>query len=89
MYKFTQKTEGVIALWLEPAAFNPVSLEIAMVMKAQNLRPADLARRLGVSRANVVRIVDPFYFGHSLALLARVADALGVRLEPPHFHMVK
>ena len=79
-----EDTEGMIALWLEPAPLNPVSLEIAGVMKAQNLRPVDLARRLGVSRANVVRIVDPFYFGHSLALLARVAEALGARLELPH-----
>lgn len=84
-----ENSEEVIAVWLEPAPQNPVSLEIAQVMKAQNLRPVDLARRLGVSRANVVRIVDPFYFGHSLALLARVAEALGARLELPRLVMGK
>jgi antitoxin HicB len=67
-------------IWVEPAPINPVSLEIAKTLKTQNLRPADLAKRLGVSRANVVRIVDPFYFGHSLALLNRVAEALGRKL---------
>jgi antitoxin HicB len=67
-------------VWVEPAPMNPVSLEIASTLKIQNLRPVDLAKMLGVSRANVVRIVDPFYFGHSLALLNRVAQALGRKL---------
>jgi antitoxin HicB len=75
-----EDTEGSLVAMIEPAPINPVSLEIADAMKTQNLRPADLARRLGVSRANMVRVVDPFYFGHSLALLNRVAQALGRKL---------
>lgn len=82
--------EGMSDLTAEmiaPAAFNPVSLELASAVRAAHLRPADLARKLNVTRASASRLLDPFYFGQSLESLRKVADALGaeltVQLKPP------
>lgn len=75
--------EGMSDLTAEmiaPAAFNPVSLELASAVRAAHLRPADLARKLNVTRASASRLLDPFYFGQSLESLRKVADALGAEL---------
>jgi antitoxin HicB len=78
-------TENVQTLEVEPAPINPVSLEIERALDSAGINQAELARRLGVSRASVSNLLDPFYFGHSMASLQRVADALGMRLDPPRF----
>ena len=82
--------EGMDALTAEmmtPAALNPVSLELANAVRAAHLRPADLVRKLNVTRASISRLLDPFYFGQSLESLREVAAALGaeltVQLEVP------
>ena len=75
--------EGMSDLTVEmiaPATLNPVSLELASAVRAAHLRPADLARKLNVTRASVSRLLDPFYFGQSLESLRKVADALGAEL---------
>ena len=72
--------DGLSAEMIAPAALNPVSLELASAVRAAHLRPADLARKLNVTRASVSRLLDPFYFGQSLESLRRVADALGAEL---------
>jgi antitoxin HicB len=74
------ETDNFITELVEPAPLNPVSLEIASALKSAGLRPADLARKLKVTRASVSRLTDPFYFGHSVAVLRRVAEALGANL---------
>ena len=73
--------EGLELLYLKPAPVNPVSLEIERLMKRRGLTRSELARRLGVSPSAVTRILDPLYFGHSLATLRRVAEALDSELE--------
>jgi DNA-binding XRE family transcriptional regulator len=45
------------------------------------LTQQQLARRVGTSHSVISRIEDGGYQGHSLALLRRVAAALGKRLE--------
>ena len=66
---------------VEAATFNPVSLEIERALERAGITQAELARRMGVPRSVVSRLVNPFYFGHSLASLKRIAEALGKRLE--------
>ncbi|MEX2536270.1 MAG: type II toxin-antitoxin system HicB family antitoxin [Trueperaceae bacterium] len=66
---------------VSPAPMNPVSLEIESAMDSIGITQAELARKMGVSRSVASRITDPFYFGHSVRTLRRVADALGVDLE--------
>lgn len=72
-------TEEVI--FLAPAEMNPVSLEIEQALETAGVTQAELARRLGTSRSAVSRLVNPFYWGHSLDMLRRVASALEAELE--------
>ncbi|MEX2541021.1 MAG: type II toxin-antitoxin system HicB family antitoxin [Trueperaceae bacterium] len=66
---------------VSPAKMNPVSIEVENALESTGVTRAELARRLGVPRSVVSRITDPFYFGHSVSTLRRVADALGVDLQ--------
>lgn len=68
-------------VFLEPAPVNPVSLELWRALKVRGLSQRELARRMGTSPSAVHRLLDPFYFGHSLESLRRAARALGVGLE--------
>jgi antitoxin HicB len=68
-------------LFLAPAPMNPVSLEIEQALSAAGVTKAELARCLGTSRSAVSRLVNPFYWGHSLDMLRRVAVALEANLE--------
>lgn len=68
-------------LLLSPAEMNPVSLEIEQALGMAGITQAELARRLGTSRSAVSRLVNPFYWGHSLDMLRRVAAALEAELE--------
>jgi antitoxin HicB len=72
--------EDAEVVFLEPAAFNPVSQEIAAALVVARITQAELARRLETSPAAVSRLVNPFYWGHSLALLRRIAEALQAEL---------
>jgi antitoxin HicB len=63
------------------APVNPVSLRIERAIAQAGLSEAEVARRAGTSRAAMTRITDPFYWGHSLATLNKIAEALGKRLE--------
>jgi antitoxin HicB len=73
--------EDVEVVWVEPAKLNPVSLELDRAIRAAGLSEAEVARRTGTSRAAMTRVTNPFYWGHSLNTLRKLADALGVQLE--------
>lgn len=66
---------------VEPAVLNPVSLELQDAIRARGLSRAEVARRMGVTRSVVSRLTNPFYFGHSLSSLQRIAEVLGAELE--------
>lgn len=68
-------------VFLDPAEMNSVSLEIEQALKETGITQAELARRLGTSRSAVNRLVNPFYWGHSLDILRRVAAALEAELQ--------
>lgn len=68
-------------VFLEPAPMNPVSLEIEQTLNASGVSQAELARRIGSSRSAVNRLVNPFYWGHSLDVLRRVAEALDAEVQ--------
>jgi antitoxin component HigA of HigAB toxin-antitoxin module len=70
---------------VEPALLNPISLEIERAIRKTGMTEAEVARRMGTSRASLTRITDPFYWGHSLSMLRRFAEAVGaeVKLEFP------
>ena len=60
---------------------SPVSLEIRRALMARKLKPADLARKLGVAPSAVARWLDPKYYQHSTATLLKIAEALESELE--------
>lgn len=74
-------TPGGEVVYLSPAPVNPVSLELARALRVRGLSRRELARRMGTSPAAVLRLLDPFYFGHTLESLRRAAEALGAELE--------
>ncbi len=76
----TECEANSVLFLVKPATINPVSLEIEAALKASGLRPADLARKLGLSRASISRLMNPFYFGQSLDSLRKIADAIGAKL---------
>jgi ribosome-binding protein aMBF1 (putative translation factor) len=48
---------------------------------AAGLSQAELAKRIGTQQPAIARLEDADYEGHSLSMLAKVATALGARLE--------
>jgi len=77
----TSELKDAQAVWIEPASQNPVSLELARAMTAQGLSGAEVARRMGLPRQVVSRMINPFYWGHSVSSLRRFAEAVGGTLE--------
>lgn len=72
---------GSVVLYIEPAPLNPVSLTLAAELKRLGVKSSELARRLGTSRSVVSRLTNPFYWGHSVKTLNRVAEVLGAELK--------
>jgi predicted RNase H-like HicB family nuclease len=76
-----EPTEPYQIVSVAPAALNPVSLEVERAIASAGITRAELARRMGIPRSTVSRITDPFYFGHSVKTLQRVAHALNLQLD--------
>jgi DNA-binding XRE family transcriptional regulator len=66
------------------AAFRE-SLEIAelihQIRTQAELTQRELAQRVGTSASVICRLEDADYEGHSMAMLRRIAEALGKRIE--------
>ncbi len=58
-----------------------VALQIAALREKAGLSQRDLARKLRTSQQNISRLESPSYEGHSLTMLRRVAEALGVTVR--------
>jgi len=58
-----------------------VALQITALRQAAGLSQKELAQKLKTSQQSISRLESPAYEGHSLAMLRRVADALGARLH--------
>lgn len=68
-------------VFLEPAPLNPVSAQIEQALKVAGINQSELARRLGTTRSAVSRMVNPFYWGHNVDTLRRVAEVLNATLR--------
>ncbi|AWT34601.1 hypothetical protein DM785_02790 [Deinococcus actinosclerus] len=64
-----------------PAPVNPLSLELQRVIQASGLSTGELARRLNTGHWVILRMLDPFYWKHSLATLRELADALNLTVQ--------
>jgi ribosome-binding protein aMBF1 (putative translation factor) len=58
-----------------------VALQLAALRQKAGLSQKDLARKLRTSQQNISRLESPSYEGHSLAMLRRVANALGATVH--------
>ncbi|MEQ8968237.1 MAG: helix-turn-helix transcriptional regulator [Azospirillaceae bacterium] len=58
-----------------------VAWQLAAVMKEQGVSKAAMARRLGTSRSQLDRLLDPDNDGVTLATLSRAAEAVGRKLR--------
>ena len=58
-----------------------VALQIAALREKAGLSQRDLARKLRTSQQNISRLESPSYEGHSLTMLRRVAEVLGVTVR--------
>jgi predicted transcriptional regulator len=54
---------------------------VYQVVTEAGLTQAELAKRVGTAQPNIARLEDADYQGHSLAMLQRIAEALGKRIE--------
>ena len=77
----TECEEAWEVVLVTPAEVNPISLQLDDAIRSARLNKTEVARRLGVSRQSVQRLVDPFYFGHSVGSLRRIAHVLGLELR--------
>jgi transcriptional regulator with XRE-family HTH domain len=58
-----------------------VALQIAALREKAGLSQKDLARKLHTSQQQISRLESPAYEGHSLSILRRVAEVLGVTVH--------
>ena len=58
-----------------------VALQLAALREKAGLSQRDLARKLHTSQQNISRLESPSYEGHSLTMLRRVAEVLGVTVH--------
>ena len=68
-------------IYKEEAAKKELWLQLVEARQAAGLTQAELARRLGVSQAQVARIEKSGYDSYTLNTLRRYVQALGKRLE--------
>jgi antitoxin HicB len=58
-----------------------LALTLGQAMEEQKLSKSVMARRMGTSRAQLDRILDPDEYNVTIATVARAAKTLGKRLE--------
>lgn len=58
-----------------------VALQIALLRKESGLSQKDLAKLVGTSQRQISRLESPFYEGHFLSMLRRVAAVLGATVQ--------
>jgi transcriptional regulator with XRE-family HTH domain len=69
------------AIYKEEAAKKELWLQLVEARQAAGLTQAELARRLGISQAQVARIEKCGYDAYTLTTLRRYVQALGRTLE--------
>ncbi|WP_189071039.1 hypothetical protein [Deinococcus radiotolerans] len=66
---------------ITPAPINPLSLEVRRAIEASTLSTEAIARQLNTGHWVILRMMDPFYWKHSLVTLRELADALQLTVQ--------
>ena len=75
------REEGILEEVEALAAKRLIAHELGQIMAKERLSKAALARRMGTSRSQVDRLLDPDNESVTLATLAKAAAAVGQRLR--------
>ena len=75
------REEGLLEEVEALAAKRLIAYELGQIMAKERLSKAALARRMGTSRSQVDRLLDPDNESVTLATLAKAAAAFGQRLR--------
>lgn len=75
------KEEGLLGEVSASAVKQVIAWQLRQAMDDLGLSKVDMARRVGTSRAQLDRLLDPENDGVSLAVLARAAHAVGRSLK--------
>ena len=70
-----------VAAYQRATADAHVALQVYQLRTASGLSQRALAARVGTTASVICRLEDADYDGHSLAMLRRIAAALGLRVE--------
>ena len=73
--------EGIIEEVTAKAHKRVLALQLADIMKAENITKTSLSKRLKTSRSQLERILDPDNTAITLEVLERIAHALGKKLH--------
>ena len=58
-----------------------VAIQLATLRRESGMSQKDLAEIVGTSQQQISRLESPFYEGHSLSMLRRVAEVLGATVH--------
>lgn len=75
------KQEGVYEEVAARSAKRVIALQIQEAVRERNLTKAAMAERMGTSRAQLDRVLDPTAFNVTLETLARAAKVVGRTLK--------
>lgn len=67
--------------YVSPAKPNLVSRQLEDLMRSEGMKQKDVAHALGVSSAAVSRLTSPYYHGHTMESLQKMANVLGYEVE--------
>ena len=73
--------EGLLVEASAKAAKKALAWQLAKAMKEKRVTKASLARRMGTSRAQLDRLLDPENQSVTLKTLTRAAEILGLRVQ--------
>lgn len=77
------REEGIYGVATSQASIRVIARQLAAAMELQGLSKAEMARRMGTSRAAVDRLLDPSQGSVTLSTLQKAAQVVGreIRLE--------
>ena len=77
------KEQGTYEETTEQAVKRVLAFQLAAAMKDQNISKLEMARRIGTSRSQLDRLLDPENDGVTISVLSRAAHAVGhtIKLE--------
>jgi transcriptional regulator with XRE-family HTH domain len=75
------KDPGVVQKFITSGQAWDIAIQLVSLRKKAGLSQKELAKRVRTSQQQISRLESPFYEGHSLSMLRRVAEVLGAAVH--------